>query len=212
MEKKNLFAKHTPSHWDMLSAEDKQRYLELTEAINPLTFRTSKDRLTLKFNIILNMIYDFVMYRDEDQWKRSLICGVAWLNDALAICTAQFSKLINRCKSSVNIGFQSMGYHNTQATVELASELMKVFPFMMKNSNEMRQWTFRKKKFDHEDQSIICDNGQPKNHELINSRVQESNECETSLFSFFDQYETDFENLLFSDDDLIVFNEGSFSF
>ncbi|OHS98885.1 hypothetical protein TRFO_34791 [Tritrichomonas foetus] len=133
-----------PIYWNILSDEDKSEYGRLRQTILPLNYRTSKKQIRNKFQVIVKKINEYIYRAEDDQWKRSLVCGLLWLADrSAALCTRQLCKLIGRCKSSVNSGFQAIGLVNVPITTEYASALMKAFPFMIDNCTEMRQWTFR---------------------------------------------------------------------
>jgi hypothetical protein len=119
-------------------------YRELRKFIQPLTRRASKDETATKFQITLARIQQYVVRNDDNDWKRSVNCGITWVGDAIAISTRQLSKLIGKCKSSINSGFRTLGYATVLTNLEHAALLTRVFPFMMDNSTELRQWTVRK--------------------------------------------------------------------
>jgi hypothetical protein len=62
---------------------------------------------------------------------------------AFAVSTRHRCKLIGKCKSSINAGFQAVGYTTTPMSAAHAASLVQVFPFMRSNCGEMRQWTIR---------------------------------------------------------------------
>jgi hypothetical protein len=132
-----------PAYWELLDKADQMGYCELRKFIEPLTARASREKTAKQFRVILTEIRQYVVRNDGNDWKRSVICGIAWLADDIAISTRQLSKLIGKCKSSVNSGFQSLGYGTVPTNLEHAILLSKIFPFMMDNSIELRQWTVR---------------------------------------------------------------------
>lgn len=102
-----------------------------------------------------------------------LVCGIAYLHNGIGICMSQFTKLVLRCKSTVNIGFKSAGYEIVKTNMYQAAELMKMFPSQMKNSQESRKWAIR------------CLNDT--NHEETKKIFDEQNEID--LFDEFGQDE-----------------------
>ena len=81
----------------------------------------------------------------RNDFKRSLVCGIVWLKNGIAINTHQLSILINKCKSSINGSFQSLGYGTIPTGCGTSNELITTFPFMRTNFAELRQWTMRMK-------------------------------------------------------------------
>jgi hypothetical protein len=132
-----------PSHLYLLTGDDKKGYESLREAIDPLSVRTTRTLLGEKFEEIVGRIHDYAIRCDADDWRRCLVCGVAWLDDSLAISTRQLCKLIGKCKSSINSGLQAIGYETIPVSPEHATSLVRVFPFMRDRVDEMRQWTIR---------------------------------------------------------------------
>jgi hypothetical protein len=133
-----------PDYWTALSDENKVLYDALRKRIKLLAHRTTHDQLPIKFQAIVSEIRQYSMQQKVDDWRRCLVCGIAWLSGgALAISSRQLCKLIGKCKSSINAGFQSLGYVISPMTSKQASELMTIFPFLLHHCSEVRQWTIR---------------------------------------------------------------------
>jgi hypothetical protein len=127
-----------------LSKEDQDGYDQLRQLIDRFTARANRDVVATNFEKIINLIRSYAIREDGADESRCLACGLVWLNDnALAISTRQLSKLLRKCKSAINFGFQSLGYGTVSITAAHASRLAQMFPFMKDNSCEMRQWTIR---------------------------------------------------------------------
>jgi hypothetical protein len=135
---------HTvPEYWTLLSDDDKKHYRQLRKLIDPLSLRTARDQLSTKFQVILNQIQHYSIRTNSDDWKRCVVCGIVWLDGALAISTRQLRKLIGKCKSSINAGLQSLGYSPAPMSSYHASQLLALLPFLHQNSSDFRQWTIR---------------------------------------------------------------------
>jgi hypothetical protein len=132
-----------PNYLLLLTSDDKRGYESLREAIDPLAARMMRALLGEKFQEIIGNIRDYAVRGDSDDWKRCLVCGIAWLDDSLAISTRQLCKLIGKCKSSINSGLQALGYETVPLSPHHATSLVRVFPFMRDRVDEMRQWTIR---------------------------------------------------------------------
>lgn len=135
-----------PQYWDIIQQDDKEKYFELQKSIEPLTIRSNREKIYKNYSIILKLIDNYINRGDKDDWKRALICGVLRISDdCLAINTKQLAALICKCKSSINTGLLINGYKSVTICSEVAGVLVERFPFMKKNSNEIRQWTERRK-------------------------------------------------------------------
>jgi hypothetical protein len=135
--------RNLPDYWSTLTEDDKQGYMELQRTITPLGLRADKNQIGARFQIILSHVHCFAIRHDENDWKRCLVCGIAWLSRFIAISTRQFGRLIHKCRSSINAGFQGIGYGTVPTSPERAAVLIRFFPFLMSRCNEMRQWTIR---------------------------------------------------------------------
>jgi hypothetical protein len=133
----------TPSGWGLLNDQDKAEYRQFRKRIDPLTIRTSREKLGVQFQTIISQIQKYSIRNDSNDWKRCFTCGVAWLDRGLAVSTRQLCRLLGKCKSSINAGFLAMGYSTFPMDTEDASQLMAFFPFLIENSSEVRQWTIR---------------------------------------------------------------------
>jgi hypothetical protein len=126
-----------------LTEDDKHGYLDLQRTITPLGLRADKDQIGARFQIILSHVHCFAIRHDDNDWKRCVVCGIAWLNRFIAISTRQFGRLVHKCRSSINAGFQAIGFGTVPTSPERAAVLIRFFPFLINNCNEMRQWTIR---------------------------------------------------------------------
>jgi hypothetical protein len=135
--------KSYPSSWHILNQADRMKYRQLQLLMDTLTFRTNRKQVSMKFQVILSQIKQFAIRCDSDDWKRCFVCGIVWLDGAVAVNTRQLCVLVGKCKSSINAGFQAVGLANSVMSPSQALGLVQIFPFLALNSNEIRQWTIR---------------------------------------------------------------------
>ncbi|KAK8893690.1 hypothetical protein M9Y10_022117 [Tritrichomonas musculus] len=132
-----------PQYWDILSDSDKSGYIALKKEINVFnTKRIFRDRAD-SFTKILQLIQKYAERKEEDDWKRFLVCGICWVENGIAVNIRQLKILISKCKSSINGSLQKLGYLPSQLHVNTKLILFPLIPFLSKNYNELRQWTIR---------------------------------------------------------------------
>lgn len=133
-----------PMYLNHLSEYDKEAYMRLRNEINLAISINGRTKFCSLFSEIINKIRKYVVRDDKMDDSRSLVCGIVWMGDTIAINTRQLMCAINKCKSSINSGFQAIGYSTVSMDPTSASNLVKHFPFMKDNLNETRQWTLRR--------------------------------------------------------------------
>jgi hypothetical protein len=108
--------------------------------------KNRRNRSVDTFPQTLETIKSFVNQNDGDDWKRSVVCGVCWLNKegTVAINIRQLRVLVSKCKSSINGSFQLLGFCLVSAGTEYSGSLGKYLPVLHDNFQELRQWTVRK--------------------------------------------------------------------
>lgn len=142
-EQQNKNSEIIPQYWNILSDSDKNGYLSLRSEISILnTKKIFRDR-TGTFTKILQLIQKYAERKDDDDWKRFLVCGICWVDNGIAVNIRQLKILISKCKSSINGSLQKLGYLPSQLHVNTKLILFPLIPFLSKNYNELRQWTIR---------------------------------------------------------------------
>jgi hypothetical protein len=132
-----------PEHWDLLSDSDKASYSSLRNALSSSALKHRRYRASQISLSVVAMIRTFVAQQDGDDWKRALVCGICWLDGAVAINTHQLRLLIGKSKSSVNAMFQSLGYASLPTTADIGVKLAMAIPLIKDRFTEMRKWTVR---------------------------------------------------------------------
>ena len=132
-----------PRFFELLTPEDKILYSKLKESLSGRGTRNRRGKRLEAFSDMLIKVKDYSIRGDEDDWKRSLVCGVVWLNDSIAINTRQLRSLVEKCKSSINGSLHRMGYNPTAASGDQSTILIEKLPILKGNFSELRQWTVR---------------------------------------------------------------------
>lgn len=137
--------KQIPNYFDQLTEEEKKEYIGIRQRFSLPGCKNRRNKSNETFLDIIKTIKNFVDRNPEREIERSLVCGIVWLDNGIAINTHQLSLITNKCKSSINGSFQALGYGTTPTGTESSTELVSKFSFMKKNFAELRQWTVRKK-------------------------------------------------------------------
>lgn len=149
----------------MLSETDKMQYGYLRMVLSQQANKNVRNKRIETFTDTINTIKQFCVRGDNDDWKRCLVCGLAWIGDDLAVNTHQLRLLIFKCKSSINGSILKAGYNHTLGRVETAKTITRLFPILKDNMSEIRQWTIRRIEDNHstkqeepENSTILIDN------------------------------------------------------
>ncbi|KAH0792219.1 potassium/sodium hyperpolarization-activated cyclic nucleotide-gated channel 1 [Histomonas meleagridis] len=132
-----------PKFWELLSEEDQNGYLYLKATFDGYSFKRSRGHRIETFDVILEAVRKYAEQGKSDDWKRFLVCGVCWIDNAIAINTRQFRLLISKCKSSINGSLQKLRYFTNTSHSESWKILFEKIPFLKGNYAEIRQWTIR---------------------------------------------------------------------
>jgi hypothetical protein len=133
-----------PQYWELLSDDDKSAYNQLKRDFAMGSVRRgSRPNTSDTFDGMLEAIRLFAERDDGNNWRRFLVCGLCWMDNAIAINTRQLRLLISRCKSSINGSFQKLGYTASTSHSDSWKILFPHIPLLKDHFNDLRQWTIR---------------------------------------------------------------------
>lgn len=132
-----------PKFFGLLNKEDQDNYKKLRLTLSSHLCRNRRGKRIETFREMLLAIQGYCIHRNEDDWKRCLVCGICWIQNSVAINTRQLGLLIDKCKSSINGSLQKMGYNTLQSREESSTYLVEAIPFLVNNYMELREWTVR---------------------------------------------------------------------
>ena len=145
MDGKSSQKEKLPQYWDLLTEADKNGYHTLKMAFNAGSIKRNRGHRIETFDGILDAIRRYAEQGNENDWKRSLVCGVCWMDQTIAINTRQLRLLISKCKSSINGSLQKLGFSTNTSHSESWKILFSRIPLLKDNFTEIRQWTIRYK-------------------------------------------------------------------
>jgi hypothetical protein len=133
-----------PKYWDLLPDDDKAAYTRLKHEFSAGAMRrASRSNGGDRFDGMLAAIRAFAARDDENDWRRFLVCGLCWLEGAIAINTRQLRLLVPKCKSSINGSLQKLGYATNVSHSDSWKALFPRIPMLKDQFSELRQWTIR---------------------------------------------------------------------
>ena len=132
-----------PMYWEILNENDQQQYITIRNTLSSSACKHRRHHSNEINQEIVSTLKAFIFHDEVDRWKRSLVCGICWLDGALAINTRQLRLLLTKCKSSINAMFQNIGYMTVPTNSEYAGSLSTFFPIIKDNFVELRKWTIR---------------------------------------------------------------------
>ena len=134
--------KSLPEHFDILSHDDRQMYLNLQSLISNDGKRSPKNQKTKMLEDNLEQIKKFCIRNDNDDIKRCLVCGIIWVEEGIGINLFQFMKLFKKGKSAINTSLRQLGYQLTQSRCDSSEPLKEHFAPIL-GLTDLRQWTIR---------------------------------------------------------------------
>ena len=139
--------KEAPQYWELLSEDDKLQYTTLQKSFGSGALKKMRNGRAETFEEVLEEIKHFCIKEEDgdNDWKRFLVCGICWMDQAIAINTRQLKLLVCKCKSSINGSLQKMGYTTNMAHSESWKILFPKIPLLKDHYSELRKWTIRYK-------------------------------------------------------------------
>lgn len=183
-----------PQFIELLSEEDKKLYEEMQTAFSSQEYRYNRNRRISISKEVFDTVRNYCERKEEDQWKRYLVCGICWYDKQIGINTNQFGCLISKSKSTINDVISKMGYTAISIKGEPASMLLEKVPYLFGNQNEFRKWTIRQKKT-KQNETKNKKNLINKNIENINNTTDDEEKIDGNENKiFFDEIGTETNN------------------
>ena len=144
-----------PQNWQLLKRNDLEDYIKLRLNNEEDSMKSKKGEKMEAFSSRLKEIKNYIERDKEDEWKRSIACGIIFLESGIAINIQNFKMLLSRCKSSINGSFQQKGYSTIPGNQTIYQEIIAKVPFFSKNPSELKKWTFREKRKEEEPKKVF---------------------------------------------------------
>lgn len=130
-------------HWTDLSDYDKQTYNDLRVHFRQQQKQHLKERKTTPFANEILCILDWIDHQPQGHDDRCIVAGIAFAGPFICVNTQQLKNLVCRCKSSINSGFQQIGYDALRSREKVREAILAIIPALRTEPSCMRQWTVR---------------------------------------------------------------------
>ena len=140
---KSEFIRSKTTFEDFLNKEDIDYYQKLKKTLSSHICRNCRNKRVESFNKMLITIYHFINRKKEDNWKRSLICGVCWYKNYICVNIRQMSCLLEKCKSSINGSLKRLFLvvlPNKQQSMKI---LIEAIPYLKNHQEILHMWSVR---------------------------------------------------------------------
>jgi hypothetical protein len=129
--------------WSELGDYDHQRYHELRLFFRQQQKDLLRERRSASFSGEIMAILSYIDHRPTGRDQRCIICGIACSGPFICVNTQQLKYLVGRCKSSINSGFQQMGYEVVRDRMAGRDAIVAIIPELRVDPATIRQWTVR---------------------------------------------------------------------
>jgi hypothetical protein len=89
------------------------------------------------------MVLKFLEYNESHREERCILAGIAFAGPFICVNTRLLKSFLGRCKSSINGGFQQMGYVAIKTKTKARACIVAVLRSLTNDPSLLRQWTVR---------------------------------------------------------------------
>ena len=132
-----------PIFWDRLTADDKAEFIRLRNQLHSYQKPTGKDPRVVTFRKELLSVLQFTERDEAHREERCILTGIAFAGPLICVNTRLLKNFLGRCKSSINGGFQQMGYVAIRTKGKARTCIVTVMKPLTSDPALLRQWTVR---------------------------------------------------------------------
>ncbi|OHT06587.1 hypothetical protein TRFO_25327 [Tritrichomonas foetus] len=132
-----------PVFWERLPTEDKAEFIRLRNQLHSYQKPTGKDPRVVTFRKELLAVLKFIERDEAHREERSILAGIAFAGPFICVNTRLLKSFLGRCKSSINGGFQQMGYVAIRTKAKARTCIVTVMRSLTSDPALLRQWTVR---------------------------------------------------------------------
>jgi hypothetical protein len=129
--------------WSELGEYDRQRYHELRLFFKQQQKDFVRECRPAPFSAELMAILSYIDHQRAGRDQRCIVCGIACGGPLVCVNAQQLKHLVGRCKSSINNGFQQIGYEVMRDRIVGRDAILAMIPELHADPPAIRQWTVR---------------------------------------------------------------------
>lgn len=126
--------------WNLIGGDDRSAYCALRRSTRDRSDGRRESHLA-SFQHDLNAVLRFIDRRPERREERAILAGLYTTGSFICVNTRMLKSAMGRCKSSLNNGFQSLGFVSAKAKSK--QWFASCLPSLVGDPNIFRQWTIR---------------------------------------------------------------------
>jgi hypothetical protein len=128
---------------NQISREDNDEFLTIRATFRQRQKLSAKERRVLPFRQELLIALEFIERRPQHMEARAVLAGVCFAGRLICVNTRQLKSFLARCKSSINISFQNLGFVALRGKAKARDCVLAVLPSLNTHPTILRQWTAR---------------------------------------------------------------------
>ena len=132
-----------PVFWNRISKEDQSEFIRLRSQLHQYQKSYGKDPRVVTFRNELGMVLKFIERDEVHREERSILTGIAFAGPFICVNTRLLKQFLGRCKSSINGGFQQMGYVAIRTKTKARNCIVAFMKSLTSEPSLLRQWTVR---------------------------------------------------------------------
>lgn len=132
-----------PVFWARITKEDQSEFIRLRTQLHQYQKSYGKDPRVVTFRNELTMVLRYIERDEDHREERSILTGIAFAGPYICVNTRLLKQFLGRCKSSINGGFQQMGYVAIRTKTKARNCIIAVMKSLTSEPSLLRQWTVR---------------------------------------------------------------------
>jgi hypothetical protein len=179
-----------PEYWERLTEDDQKRYIAMHMTLSSSNCKNKRFKSNQTFKFILETIMAYILRGDMQDYNRSLVCGLFYINkmkanlgpmdkEIILTNTNQLKILLKRSKSSINDSLKCLGYVSIQVDdkeciagedisgMSQPSIVAKIIPEFQNMYHKTRQWIVRQRSADWVMQPFCRQRKKNEDHDFV---------------------------------------------
>jgi hypothetical protein len=133
----------TSAIWGRLSSDDRAEFLRLRSELHQAQQLLGATSRVVSFTKELHIVLKFIERSESHREERSVLTGIAFGGPFICVNTRLLKAFLGRCKSSINGGFQQLGYVAVKTKAKARTCILALMRSLNGDISLLRQWSVR---------------------------------------------------------------------